>query len=95
MSTEKKTTADVQNEQTPVENMEAVAYCGPSIKGIAPRYTVFLDGLPGKLKEQMEQVPLLKALLVPIDKLPEMRMKIEQDGTRENILYKKVATLMK
>ena len=43
----------------------------------------------------MEKIPLLKALLVPIDKLPEMRMKIEQDGTRENILYKKVATLMK
>ena len=43
---------------------------------------------PEKLKEKVEQVPFLKALIVPLDKLAEMRVKIEQDGTRENILYK-------
>lgn len=31
----------------------------------------------------------------PLDKLAEMRVKIEQDGTRENILYKKATDLMK
>ena len=85
MSTEKKTTA-AQEAQTPAE---AVG------KGIAPQYTVFVDGLPEKLKEKVEQVPFLKALIVPLDKLAEMRVKIEQDGTRENILYKKAADLMK
>ena len=53
------------------------------------------DGLPDKLKEKVEQVPLLKALIVPLDKLAEMRVKLEQDGTRENILCNKAAALMK
>lgn len=98
MGTEKKAAVEVQEtqtEQTAVQVQAPVAYCGPTIKGIAPQYTVFVDGLPDKLKEKVEQVPFLKALIVPLDKLAEMRVKIEQDGTRENILYKKAADLMK
>ena len=84
MGTEKKAAAEVQENQTE-----------QTIKGIAPQYTVFVDGLPDKLKEKVEQVPLLKALIVPLDKLAEMRVKLEQDGTRENILCNKAAALMK
>lgn len=94
MSTEKKTTA-AQEAQTTAENVGTVAYCGPTVKGIAPQYTVFVDGLPEKLKEKVEQVPLLNALIVPLDKLAETRVKIDQEGTRENILYNKAADLMK
>ena len=94
MSTEKKTTA-AQEAQTPAEAVGTVAYCGPTVKGIAPQYTVFVDGLPEKLKEKVEQVPLLNALIVPLDKLAETRVKIDQEGTRENILYNKAADLMK
>ena len=94
MSTEKKTTA-AQEAQTPAEAVGAVAYCGPTVKGIAPQYTVFVDGLPEKLKEKVERVPLLNALIVPLDKLAETRVKIDQEGTRENILYAKAADLMK
>jgi hypothetical protein len=89
--TEKKTEAVKEVTET----TGAAAYCGPTVKGIAPQYTVFVDGLPEKLKEKVEQVPFLKALIVPLDKLAEMRVKIEQDGTRENILYKKATDLMK
>ena len=94
MSIEKKTEA-VKEAQPVTENTGAAAYCGPTVKGIAPQYTVFVDVLPEKLKEKVEQVPFLKVLIVPLDKLAEMRVKIEQDGTRENILYKKAADLMK
>ena len=76
MGTEKKAAAEVQEtqtEQTEVQVQAPVAYCGPTIKGIAP----------------------LKALIVPLDKLAEMRVKLEQDGTRENILCNKAAALMK
>ena len=52
-------------------------------------------GAKDATKEKVEQVPFLKALIVPLDKLAEMRVKIEQDGTRENILYKKATDLMK
>lgn len=98
MGTEKKAAAEVQEnqpEQTVAQVQVPVAYCGPTIKGIAPQYTIFVDGLPDKLKEKVEQVPLLKALIVPLDKLAEMRVKLEQDGTRENILCNKAAALMK
>lgn len=94
MSTEKKTTA-AKEAQTPAEAVGTVAYCGPTVKGIAPQYTVFVDGLPEKLKEKVEQVPLLNALIVPLDKLAETRAKIDQEGTRENILYNKATDLMK
>lgn len=94
MSTEKKTTA-AQEAQTPAEAVGTVTYCGPTVKGIAPQYTVFVDGLPEKLKEKVEQVPLLNALIVPLDKLAETRVKIDQEGTRENILYNKATDLMK
>ena len=94
MSTEKKNTA-TQEAQTTAEAVGTVAYCGPTVKGIAPQYTVFVDGLPEKLKEKVEQVPLLNALIVPLDKLADMRVKIDQEGTRENILYNKAADLMK
>ena len=74
MGTEKKAAVEVQEtqtEQTAVQVQAPVAYCGPTIKGIAPQYTVF------------------------VDKLAEMRVKLEQDGTRENILCNKAAALMK
>lgn len=94
MSTEKKTTAEVQAEQTAAAP-ETMVYCGPTIRGIAPQYTVFTAGLPAKLKEKMEEVPIVKALIFPLDKFAEMRAKVEQDGTRENILYKKAENLLK
>lgn len=61
----------------------------------SPQYTVFVDGLLEKLKEKVEQVPFLKALIVPLDKLAEMRVKHRTGRTRENILYKKATDLMK
>ena len=94
MSNEKKTVAEAQKEQTPAVSTGAVVYCGPTIKGIAPQYTVFVNGLPEKLKEEAEKAPMLKALIVPLDKFAEMRTRIEQEGTRENILCKKAADLM-
>lgn len=96
MSTEKteKKTEVVKEAQPAAEAAGAVAYCGPTVKGIAPQYTVFVDGLPEKLKEKAEQVPFLKALIVPLDKLAEMRVKVEQGGTRENLLYQNAVSVL-
>ena len=80
MGTEKKAAAEVQENQT---------------EQAADTFKERVDALADKLKEKVEQVPLLKALIVPLDKLAEMRVKLEQDGTRENILCNKAAALMK
>ena len=45
MSTEKKTTA-AQEAQTTAETVGTVAYCGPTVKGIAPQYTCLLYTSP-------------------------------------------------
>lgn len=91
MSDEKKTAAAV--DKAPA--VQAVAYCGPTIKGVAPQYTVFVGGVPAKLAEKMEAIPVLKALTVPREKFAEMRVKVEQDGTRENTLYQRADALLK
>lgn len=90
MSDEKKTAAAV--DKTPVA--QAVAYCGPTIKGVAPQYTVFVDGIPEKLAEIAEEHPVVKALIVPREKLAEMRVKVEQNGTRENLLYQNAVSVL-
>ncbi len=90
MSDEKKTPAAV--DKTPAA--QAVAYCGPTIKGVAPQYTVFVDGIPEKLAEIAEEHPVVKALIVPREKLAEMRVKVEQGGTRENLLYQNAVSVL-
>ena len=90
MSDEKKTTTAV--DKTPAA--QAVAYCGPTIKGVAPQYTVFVDGIPEKLAEIAEERPVVKALIVPREKLAEMRVKVEQSGTRENLLYQNAVSVL-
>ena len=90
MSDEKKTAAAV--DKAPA--VQAVAYCGPTIKGVAPQYTVFVDGIPEKLAEIAEEHPVVKALIVPREKLAEMRVKVEQNGTRENLLYQNAVSVL-
>ena len=90
MSDQKKTPAAV--DKTPAA--QAVAYCGPTIKAVAPQYTVFVDGIPEKLAEIAEEHPVVKALIVPREKLAEMRVKVEQSGTRENLLYKNAVSVL-
>lgn len=90
MNDEKKTAAAV--DKAPA--VQAVAYCGPTIKGVAPQYTVFVDGIPEKLAEIAEEHPVVKALIVPREKLAEMRVKVEQSGTRENLLYKNAVSAL-
>ena len=92
MSDEKKTTAAAKKAAAVQE--EAVAYCGPTIKGLAPQYTVFVDGIPEKLAEIAEEHPVVKALIVPREKLAEMRVKVEQNGTRENLLYQNAVSVL-
>ena len=69
MGTEKKAAVEVQEtqtEQTAVQVQAPVAYCGPTIKGIAPQYTVFVDGLPDKLKEVVISITDMAASSLPM-----------------------------
>lgn len=69
----------------------ACVYCGPTIPGVAHRFTVFSGGiLPEALQEFVTKHPAARGLIADIDKLTEMRLKVETPGTAENILYKQI-----
>lgn len=67
-------------------------YCGPSVKGVVRQYTVFSNGLPGAMEEYCRTHPEAKALLAPVEKFAEMRKRLETQGSREALLYRKLRT---
>ena len=69
----------------------ARVYCGPTIPGVAHRFTVYSGGnLPEALQGYIEAHPAARGMICDIDELAEMRMKVEQPGTAENTLYKQI-----
>lgn len=48
-----------------------VVYCGPTIPGVAKQYTIYNNGLPAALEKRAEEIPEIRGLLVPLDRLPE------------------------
>ncbi|SHN77254.1 hypothetical protein SAMN02745215_02862 [Desulfitobacterium chlororespirans DSM 11544] len=64
----------------------ALIYVGPTNKLIT-RYTVYKNGYPPHLKEQMEEYKVLKSLFVPLERLTEFEKKVVQKGTPEQIWF--------
>lgn len=62
-------------------------YCGPTVRGVARQFTVYTYGLTGPIKEFLEAHPEAKALLVPLDRFAETRLRLEKKGTWEALLY--------
>ena len=59
-----------------------VVYCGPTIPGVAKQYTIYSNGTAPALSEAAENHPVLRSLIIPLDKLPEaMRQLRERSGT--------------
>ena len=67
-----------------------VAYCGPSIKGVARQYTAYNNGIPEGLKQAAEKNKILAALIVPLEDLPEAMRQLRQKSGRIYTLYKAV-----
>lgn len=65
-------------------------YCGPNLtsKGLMQN-TVFIR-YPEHLKNILEQCPSIKALIVPINELANIKQNIIKKGTYENSSYNEV-----
>ena len=51
--------------------LATVAYCGPTLPGVAKQYTFFTGGtLPAALEAAKEKTPAQAGLLVPLEELP-------------------------
>lgn len=97
MSRETKTTAEAVEKaeakkfEAAQVITEAVAYIGPTIKGVAVNGTVFSNGTPAGLNDKIAEVPAIKGLLIPVSKLAAANVAIHTEGTALNTLYETVA----
>ena len=66
-----------------------VVYCGPTVPGVAVQYTVYTNGTPTALAEAIKKKPILGGLVVPLDKLPEVRRQFHDGAGRYYTLYRK------
>ena len=66
---------------------EAVAYMGPDIKRVAINGTTYIGNLPEGLQKKIEEIPVLKGLVVPVSRLAEATVAIATKGTSLNNLY--------
>lgn len=71
---------------------KTVVYIGPTIKNVASTGSVYTNGLPERLKKEMEKQPAIGELLVPVEKLAEAKRSLAMPGSALAMIYKKVIT---
>lgn len=77
-------------EKTGAKESGKVVYCGPTVRGVAKQYTVYAGGMPKELEEFIQKHPAAAALVVPVDRFAQTRKRMENAGTAEAILYRKI-----
>lgn len=65
-------------------------YIGPTIPGIVKNSTIFIGELPDRLNKLTEELPCIKNLIVPIDKLTKAKQALFEQGSVENVSYNNI-----
>lgn len=69
-----------------------VMYLGPTITGVVRHSTNFKDGvLPDKVKECVNQFPVMKKLFVSIDEIPAAVKELNKDQSALKTIYSQVS----
>lgn len=83
-----KTTQTIKS--TAVESKKVI-YIGASLNnGRLHQYSVFNNGIPEFLKEDIEKCPAIKTLMIPVSELGVARPKLTQLGTVEHTLNEEI-----
>jgi len=69
----------------------SVVYCGPTIPGVAKQYTIYSNGVAPALSAAAETHPVLRGLIVPLDKLPEALRQLRERSGSIYTLYRSAA----
>ena len=86
MSTKKKASAKQGN----------LMYLGPTITGVVRHSTIFKNGvLPQKVKECVEQFPVMKKLFVPLEGIPAAVKELEKEQSALGTIYSQTAKKFK
>ena len=70
--------------------MKQSMYRGPTIPGIVKNSTIFIGELPDRLNKLTEELPYIKNLIVPIDKLTKAKQALFEQGSVENVSYNNI-----
>ena len=72
-------------------------YIGPTMKKYGLNSgSVFVGNLPANIQDALEKFPIVKELFVPADEnFPVVKKNLKEEGTRVNILYKKIIKVLK
>lgn len=71
---------------------ETVMYIGPSIKNVVATGTLYNNGLPDALKDEMERQPIIGNLIIPVGSLAAAQKELAKAGSALSIMYGKVIT---
>ena len=77
---------------TKAAQKKTVIYIGPSIKNVVSTGTLYNNGLPKILKEEMTKQPVIKKLIIPVEELSEAQRKLATPGSALATVYGKVIT---
>lgn len=72
---------------------EQLIYCGPNLPGVS-QFSI-VTGMPNLLKLHIEACSAVEKLLVPIEKLNQIRLKIVVKGSYERQQYIKIQDYLK
>lgn len=64
-------------------------YCGPTIRNICTRYSMFSEA-PAPLLEKAKEVPLIKNLILPLSEFVEARQQIEARSGSYYSIYQQI-----
>lgn len=82
------TTTPVPEKKKPGNRM----YLGPTITGVVRHATVFKDGiLPEKVKECVEQLPMMEKLFVAMEDISKSVKEIKKEQSTLRTIYTQVA----
>lgn len=76
------------------ESKEKLIYLGPSIKDKIMGNTIFSNGISKELKEISKEIPAIKSLIVPINKLSKVRKELQEKDSVISICYQKVTDFL-
>lgn len=67
-----------------------MAYIGPTIPGVVIAGTVFNNGYPEKLKEEMRRETAIGKLLIPVKHLVSAKQELRRPGSAIQVCYERV-----
>lgn len=79
-----------RKQQKTIADNAAVAYCGPTIQGVAKQFTFYRDGLPAALEAAKQETPAIGGLIVPLEELPEAMRQLRMGTGPIFTLYRTV-----